>query len=103
MAGWRPARPSLSGRARVGVASLFAGFLLLAGCGGANPAAGSSTAGQAGSPVISASPSATASPQAAAVPEPAHTVVVVMENHSYADISGNPAAPFINDLARRGA
>jgi acid phosphatase len=37
------------------------------------------------------------------VPEPAHTVVVVMENHSYADIIGNPAAPFINHLARRGA
>ena len=26
-----------------------------------------------------------------------------MENHSYADIIGNTAAPFINDLARRGA
>jgi len=26
-----------------------------------------------------------------------------MENHSYADIVGNPAAPFINSLARRGA
>jgi acid phosphatase len=37
------------------------------------------------------------------VPAPAHTVVVVMENHSYAGIIGNPAAPFINALARRGA
>ena len=37
------------------------------------------------------------------MPEPAHTVVVVMENHSYADIIGNRAAPFINELARRGA
>jgi len=37
------------------------------------------------------------------VPEPAHTVVVAIENHSYAGIAGNPAAPFINDLARRGA
>ena len=37
------------------------------------------------------------------MPEPAHTVVVVMENHSYADIIGNPAAPFINELAGRGA
>jgi acid phosphatase len=37
------------------------------------------------------------------VPEPAHTVVVVLENHSYTDIVGNPAAPFINSLARRGA
>lgn len=38
-----------------------------------------------------------------AVPQPAHTVVVVMENHSYADIIGNPATPFINALARQGA
>src|SRR4249920_3287884 len=30
-------------------------------------------------------------------------VVVVMENHSYADIIGDRAAPFINELARRGA
>jgi acid phosphatase len=37
------------------------------------------------------------------VPEPTHTVVVVMENHSYADIIGNSAAPFINTLASRGA
>ena len=37
------------------------------------------------------------------MPEPAHTVVVVMENHSYADIIGSRAAPFINELARRGA
>jgi acid phosphatase len=38
-----------------------------------------------------------------AVPEPAHTVVVVMENHSYTDIIGNTAAPFINELGRSGA
>ena len=37
------------------------------------------------------------------VPRPAHTVVVVMENHSYGEIIGNPAAPFINQLARNGA
>jgi len=30
--------------------------------------------------------------QPAGVPEPAHTVVVVTENHSYAEIIGNPAA-----------
>jgi hypothetical protein len=37
------------------------------------------------------------------VPEPVHTVVVIMENHSYAEIIKNPAAPFINALADRGA
>ncbi len=33
----------------------------------------------------------------------AHVVVVVEENHSYSDIIGNRAAPFLNSLARRGA
>ena len=33
----------------------------------------------------------------------AHTVVVVMENHSYAEIMGNPTAPFISTLAVHGA
>lgn len=37
------------------------------------------------------------------MPAPAHTVVVVMENHSYGDIIGNPGAGFINRLAREGA
>ena len=40
---WRSARPGLSGRARVGAASLFAGvvLLMLAGCGGSGPPASS--------------------------------------------------------------
>ena len=44
---WRPTRPSLSGRARVGAVSLFAGvvLLMLAGCGDSGPSA-SSPAGQ---------------------------------------------------------
>jgi phosphatidylinositol-3-phosphatase len=88
-------------------------LLVLAGCGGTGPAS-ATTAGQASTVGPAASPeSASASIAArsgapagagsAAVPEPAHTVVVVMENHSYAEIIGNPAAPFINELARRGA
>jgi acid phosphatase len=39
----------------------------------------------------------------AAVPRPTHVVFVVMENHSYAEVIGNPAAQFINSLARSGA
>src|SRR5690348_12118377 len=77
------ARPSLV----VGV------VLVLAGCGGSGLAASSSPAGPAGSSTAtsadagrsfagSASPSAEVT-QSAAVPEPAHTIVVVMENHSY--------------------
>jgi phosphatidylinositol-3-phosphatase len=104
-------RPGLPDRARVGAVGLFAGvvLLMLAGCGGSGSPA-STPVSPTGSPAAaspgtarSVSPSATTGPQPAAVPEPAHTVVVVMENHSYADIIGNPAAPFINDLARRGA
>jgi acid phosphatase len=37
------------------------------------------------------------------VPQPAHVVVVVMENHAYQQVIGSPDAPFLNGLARRGA
>jgi acid phosphatase len=37
------------------------------------------------------------------VPRPAHVVVVVMENHSFADIVGSPDAPYLTSLAARGA
>jgi phosphatidylinositol-3-phosphatase len=34
---------------------------------------------------------------------PAHTVIVVMENHSYSQVIGSGDAPYINSLARQGA
>ena len=34
---------------------------------------------------------------------PEHTVVVVLENHSYDEIIGNPQAPYINSLRAAGA
>jgi acid phosphatase len=37
------------------------------------------------------------------LPQPEHIVVAILENHSFAEIIGNDEAPFINDLARRGA
>jgi len=40
---------------------------------------------------------------AASVPRPAHTIVIVEENRTFAQIVGNGAAPFINALAKRGA
>ena len=92
----------VKGRPYVGV--VLAVLAVLAGCGGSGP---SRPAGQTGSSAAAGQPSVSgAAPPAtpgAAIPAPAHTVVVVMENHSYADILGNPAAPFINELARRGA
>jgi hypothetical protein len=94
-------------RWRVGVAGVVA-LVAMAGCGGSAPASSpvgpsavasattSPSAGSgAGSSAVSGSP--------AVVPRPAHTVVVMMENHSYGEIIGNPAAPFINQLARSGA
>ena len=40
---------------------------------------------------------------ASELPRPDHTVVVVMENHSYSDIIGNSSAPYINSLRGMGA
>ena len=50
--------------------------------------------------------SVTGAPQAvaaAAAPRFAHVVVVVMENHSAAEIQGSTSAPYINSLMRAGA
>jgi hypothetical protein len=40
---------------------------------------------------------------AAAIPRPDHTVVVIMENHAYSDVIGNPNAPYIASLRNAGA
>ncbi len=72
-----------------------------AACAAAAPATGpGSTA-----PSTAAARSAAAHPapaSSATVPAPDHIVLVMMENHSYSDIIGNRAAPFINGLARHG-
>jgi hypothetical protein len=41
--------------------------------------------------------------RAATLPAPDHVVVVVLENHSYSQIIGNPSAPYLNSLAGGGA
>ncbi len=38
-----------------------------------------------------------------AVPTYDHIIVVMMENHDYSEIIGNPQAPYINSLAAGGA
>jgi acid phosphatase len=40
---------------------------------------------------------------ASALPRPAHTIVIVEENKTFAEIVGNARAPYINALAKRGA
>ncbi len=45
-------------------------------------------------------------PRAQSLPStarPDHVVVLVMENHSYADVIGSSEAPYLNSLARQGA
>ena len=37
------------------------------------------------------------------LPRPAHVIIVMEENHSYADIIGSQQAPYINGLAQSGA
>ena len=86
-----------------------AALVALAGCAGVGPVSSPARPSAVTSAVTSqpsgggAARSATSGATSAVVPRPVHTVVVVMENHSYADIIGNSAAPFINQLARRGA
>lgn len=48
-------------------------------------------------------PVSTSTVPAVAVPRPAHVVVVVEENHSFADIVGRSDAPYLNALAGQGA
>ena len=40
---------------------------------------------------------------ATTLPRPSHVVIVIEENHSYADIIGSADAPYINSLANKGA
>jgi phosphatidylinositol-3-phosphatase len=48
-------------------------------------------------------PTAGCGTASARTPRPEHIVVVIEENHGYTDIIGGPRAPYLNDLARRGA
>jgi hypothetical protein len=74
-----PMHPSTALRA----AALLATAAVLAACGSPAPPSGT----------VSALP----------VAAPAHTVVVIMENHAYGQVIGSGDAPYINALARQGA
>jgi phosphatidylinositol-3-phosphatase len=63
---------------------------------------GSQPPGPPGSSTTVSAPPETTAP-AVALPHPAHTVIVVMENHGYGQVIGSPDAPFISSLAQRGA
>ncbi|HET6499816.1 MAG TPA: alkaline phosphatase family protein [Amycolatopsis sp.] len=51
-------------------------------------------------PGVTQTPAATA---ANGVPAPAHTVVVVLENHAYSQVVGSSSAPYLTSLAASGA
>jgi phosphatidylinositol-3-phosphatase len=76
-----------------------------AGSPTSNAAAPTSAATGPGASPSAAAPGATApgAAPAGALPRPAHTLVVVLENHGYGQVIGSPDAPFINSLAGRGA
>src|ERR1035441_700341 len=89
--------------------------LVLAACGSAGPAtsASSSSASSPSGPGATApasagqngsagTPSGGTGP-AGALPAVAHTVIVVMENHSYGEVVGSSLAPYIDQLAAAGA
>ena len=52
---------------------------------------------------LSAIPASAPAAHAATVPALDHVFVVVMENHSYSEIIGSSAAPYVNSLAASGA
>ncbi len=84
-------------------AAALLAVLLAAACGGSGGTAAPATS-PSQTPTTSAGSGRGASARAeAGIPAPRRVVLVVMENHSYGQIIGNRAAPFINGLARQGA
>ena len=43
------------------------------------------------------------SPTTPSVPQVGHVILLLEENHSYSTVIGNPAMPFLNSLATKGA
>ena len=76
--------------------------LAVAGCASSAPSGKAPAASPSPTATTSPAPTASAAP-AASVAQPAHTVVVVLENHGYGQVIGSSDAPFLNQLAGRGA
>jgi phosphatidylinositol-3-phosphatase len=83
------ARPHL--RLRLGLALLLV-VIGLAGCGGGGPTQPKST------PTPTPNPSPTPSPTPA-IPTADHVFLVVLENHSFSTVIGNPVMLYLNALA----
>lgn len=72
--------------------------LLLTGCGNVG-AGGASSSMPSPSPTPSPTPSATPT----AIPAADHVFVVLLENHAFLQVIGNPAMPYLNSLATQHA
>jgi phosphatidylinositol-3-phosphatase len=83
-------------------AALALGIVMLVAVGCTSSGSGGGQAGSTPPPAASSSVAGTSSPTDL-VPTPAHTVVVMMENHAYSEVIGSSAAPFLNQLGREGA
>src|SRR2546422_7614672 len=68
----------------IGIRAAWTAFVLLAG-------------------ILAIRPAPPAAETATALPRPDHTVLVIMENHAYSDVIGNPSAPYIASLRTAGA
>jgi phosphatidylinositol-3-phosphatase len=79
---------------------IFAVLLVLVSCGGVTGGIGtSSNPTPSPSPSTSPSPSPSPSPGSGGGAAIGHIVLVVEENHSYGDVIGNSAMPYLNSLA----
>jgi hypothetical protein len=92
----------MSPMTRLAALAAAAATLTTAGCVSSSTGAGAGPAGasQVGSAAIATAPSVAGHP---ALPRPAHVVIVMMENHSFADVIGSQAAPYLTSLAAGGA
>jgi phosphatidylinositol-3-phosphatase len=89
-------------------AAVALGVVMLLAVGCASSGSGTSSGSRGGhaaasSPAAAPSSSGATSTSTGLVPAPAHTVVVMMENHAYSEVIGSSAAPFLNQLGREGA
>ncbi|MEW9532127.1 alkaline phosphatase family protein [Microbispora sp. NPDC049125] len=88
---------------RIRVPLVCAMSLAIAGCQAGTGATGEAGAGVPTGPATASRAPAASPAGTAAIWRPAHVVIVVMENKSYSSVVGDPAAPYITLLARRGA
>ena len=66
-------------------------------------ACGADAAQPTTTPAAAPAPSPSGSGAAGRLPRPDHVVIVMMENHAYSSIIGDPSAGYLNSLAAQGA